>query len=308
MTSNDVTGAMEQVSARSFAWIQEDATWWINNTGVLVGTDSSLIVDTCATDRRTRAFLAGVDRLDAAPPRWAVNTHAHGDHTYGNSLLPATTALIGHQAMRAHLATDPVLDECPPLWEPVPDWGDVTRRVPEVGIDSSMTIELGDHEVVVAHPGHPAHTAGDLVVWSESERVLYAGDLLFHGLTPLVFMGSVHGARRSLEWIASFEPAVIVPGHGPVIAEESISEVLAEHDDYYRLIEQLAADGLRRGRTPAEVARDVDLGRFAKWADAERLVPNLHRAYADVTGEEVDIIPAMQGAVDWLGHPMHTSV
>lgn len=306
--TNDHTGAMEQVSGRAHAWVQEDATWWINNTGVLVGERSSLIIDTCATDRRTRAFLDGVDRLGVPPHRWAVNTHAHGDHTYGNSLLPEATALIGHDAMRAHLATDPVFDECPPLWEPVPDWGDVTRRVPEVGVTSSLTVDLGDHEVLVAHPGFPAHTAGDLVVWSESERVLYAGDLIFHGLTPLVFMGSVDGARRALQWIADFDPAVVVPGHGPIVTADLVSGVLAEHDEYYRFVQRLAAEGLRADRSPAEVARDADLGRFAGWADAERLVPNLHRAYADVTGDEVDIIPAMQGAVDWLGHPMHTSV
>ena len=47
------------------------------------------MVDTCATEARTRRFL---DSLDAAtggaPVRFAVNTHEHGDHTYGNSLLP----------------------------------------------------------------------------------------------------------------------------------------------------------------------------------------------------------------------------
>lgn len=299
---------MERVGEHAHAWVQESATWWVNNTGVLVGDRSTLVVDTCATERRTRAFLDAV--RDAATPevRWAVNTHAHGDHTYGNSLLPASTTLVGHHHMRAHLATDPVLDECPPLWEPVPSWGDVTRRVPDVGVDGGLRIDLGHHDVRVEHPGHPAHTTGDLVVFSEQDRVLFAGDLVFHGLTPLVFMGSVDGARRSLDWMSSFDAQVLVPGHGPVVRGPDISRVLAEHDEYYRFVQGLAAQGIRDGSTPLQVAQAADLGTYASWADAERIVPNLHRAYADVTGDDVDIIPAMQDAVAWLGHPMRTVV
>lgn len=308
MTTKDPLTGMKRVATHTHAWIQEEATWWINNAGVVIGERASLVVDTCATETRTRAFLAAVGDVAPGDPRWAVNTHAHGDHTYGNSLLPASTVLVGHDNMRADLAVDPVFDECPPLWDPVPTWGNVTRRVPDVGIATSMRIDLGGDEVVVAHPGHPAHTTGDLVAFSQSDRVLFAGDLLFHGLTPLVFMGSVDGARRSLDWIAGFEADVVVPGHGPVVYSAGLAAVLAEHDEYYRLLQRLAAGGLKDDRSPLEVAQEADLGRFAAWADAERLVPNLHRAYADVTGSQVEIVPAMQDAVAWLGRPMQTSV
>lgn len=54
--------SMEQVADHTHAWIQEAATWWINNTGVLVGERSALVVDTCATDVRTRAFLQAVQK------------------------------------------------------------------------------------------------------------------------------------------------------------------------------------------------------------------------------------------------------
>ena len=111
--------------------------------------------------------------------------------------------------------------------------------------------------------------------------MLFTGDLIFNGLTPLVFMGSVSGARRSLEWLASFEPAVVVPGHGPVAGAASIADMFDAHDRYYRLVESTAADGRRDGLSVLEAARRCDLGEFAGWADSERLVLNLHRAYAD---------------------------
>jgi cyclase len=76
-------------------------------------------------------------------------------------------------------------------------------------------VHLGDRRVDVEHPGQPAHTTGDLVVWLPDVRVLFAGDLLFHQVTPLVFMGSVDGALRALDWIAAFEPAHVV-NNGPM--------------------------------------------------------------------------------------------
>jgi cyclase len=96
-----VTGQLVELAERVWAWVQPDGTWWVNNTGVIGGADGTVLVDTCATERRTRNLLDAVaEATGGAPIRCAVNTHAHGDHTYGNSLLPVETAIIGHERMR----------------------------------------------------------------------------------------------------------------------------------------------------------------------------------------------------------------
>lgn len=308
MTDNNsrFSGRFQQLTDRVWAWVQPDGTWWLNNAGVVAGDDGIFVVDTCATEPRTRAFLDAVAGAVDGSVRWAVNTHAHGDHCYGNSLLPEDATLFGHELMCEQLRTDPIIDGCPPLWQPVPDWGAVTRRVPTVSFTDRQTVEIGGATVELRHPGHPAHTTGDTVAWIPSEGVLFTGDLLFHGLTPLVFMGSVDGAHRSLDWIASFGAAQVVPGHGPVISAAELSEVIAQHRAYYEFVRGVAADGIRRGVDPLTAARAADLGEFATWADAERLVPNLHRAYADAGVGEVDVVAALSEAVTWAGGPMKT--
>jgi cyclase len=304
-----MSGASVPVGDRVWAYMQGDGTWWVNNAGFILGDDGVVVVDTCATEDRTRAFLAAVSAsTGGAPTRWAVNTHAHGDHTYGNSLLPPTTTIVGHTAMREHLLVDPIIEGCPPLWDPVPHWGNVERRVPSVTFDDGLVLHPGGHRVEVRHPGHAAHTPGDAVVWLPGERVLFAGDLLFHGLTPLVFMGSVSGAIRALRWLAEFEPAVVVPGHGPLIEGAGLAKVLAEHERYYRLVIELAERATTSGASVLETARAADLGEFAGWADSERLVPNMHRAVADARGTDVDVLAAMADAVTYRGGPMPTSV
>jgi len=303
------SGHLVEVADGVHAWIQPDGTWWLNNAGAVTGGDGTLIVDTCATEARTRRFLDAVARATGdAAVRFAVNTHEHGDHTYGNCLLPDHVALIGHEVMREHLLVDPLIDGCPPAWDPLPDWGAVTRRVPTIVTRTDLTVHSGSRRVDLVHPGYAAHTGGDLVAWLPEERVLFSGDLLFVGLTPLVFAGSVGGALASLDWLAGFGPEVVVPGHGPLVTGGDLARVLADHERYYRFVLGLAADGRRAGTTPLDLARDADLGEFAGWADAERIVLNLHRAYADAEGRPMDQTAAMLDAITWNGGPLTTHV
>jgi cyclase len=291
------------------AWIQPDASWWINNAGAIAGSEGTIIVDTCATEERTRRFLDAVRIATAdAPVRFAANTHQHGDHTYGNCLLPAAATLIGHEAMREGLRVDFIIDGCPAFWEPVPDWGNVTRRLPDVVLRTDLTLFCGERRVDLVHPGYAAHTTGDVVAWLPEERVLFSGDLVFHGLTPLVFMGSLDGALRSLDWLESFAPDHLVPGHGPLVGSGVLASVLGDHERYYRFILDTAAAGAAHGLSPLEAAQQCDLGDFAGWADAERLVLNLHRAYADAAGVELDLFQAFVDAMAWNGGPLTTHV
>jgi cyclase len=303
------SGYLVEVVDGVHAWLQPDGTWWLNNAGAVTGGDGTLIVDTCATELRTRRFLDAVDAAThGVPVRFAVNTHEHGDHTYGNSLLPEGVALIGHERMRDHLLVDPYIEGCPPAWAPLPDWGTVTRRVPTIVTRTDLTVHSGSRRIDLVHPGHAAHTEGDLVAWLPEERVLFAGDLLFVGLTPLVFAGSVEGALRCLEWIAGFGPEVVVPGHGPMVTASDLPTVLADHERYYRHVLALTEWGRSQGLAPLEVAGAADLGGYGDWPDAERIVLNLHRAYADAEGRPMDAVTAMYDAVAWNGGLLTTHV
>ena len=53
---------LQEVSEGIFAYVQPDGSWWINNTGFLVGRTGVVSLDACSTERRTRAFLAAIGR------------------------------------------------------------------------------------------------------------------------------------------------------------------------------------------------------------------------------------------------------
>jgi cyclase len=293
-----------------YAWVQPDGSWFINNAGAVHGDDVVVLIDTCATASRTRRFLGAVaDATGGAPIRLAVNTHWHGDHTFGNALLPASTVLISHEHTRSEILTDTMLStELPPIWAPTPDWGLSETRVPTVVFSHDLTLFTGEHRIELRHPGHEAHTHGDVVAWLPQQQVLFTGDLLFHHVTPLVLQGSIAGALRSMDWLRQFPAARIIPGHGPVIDKAELAEVLDAQTRYYQLVQHTAQAGLATGRTPLQAAHDCQLGEFARWPDPHRIVLNLHRAYADATGDTIDLISAFTDAVAFNGGPLGCAV
>ena len=289
-----------EVSAGVYAYIQPDGTWWINNTGFLTGPQGVISIDSCATQRRTQAYLDAITAVTPAPVRAVVNTHHHGDHTFGNCLFPAA-AIIAHENARTEaIAFGPPRDL--PFWDG-PDWGDLTLDPPFVTFADQVTVHAGDLRAQVRYVGTAAHTTNDSIVWLPERSVLFCGDLIFNGGTPFLLMGSVAGAIEVLENVVRpLGARTIVPGHGPVFeSSEPIDATL----DYLRFVTDVAARGRHAGLSPLDAARETSLGRFAAWPDAERIVGNLHRAYAELdgapNGAPVDIIAALGDMVTYNG-------
>lgn len=96
--------------------------------------------------------------------------------------------------------------------------------------------------------------------------------------------------------------AAIVPGHGPVFEGTAPVEATL---DYLRFALDLAERGRAAGVSPLEAAREADLGRFVGWPDAERIVGNLHRAYAELGGTPrggpIDVMGALADMVAYNG-------
>jgi cyclase len=281
-TSDDVTTPApprrEEVSDGVFAYIQPDGTWWINNTGFLVGQRGVISIDSCATQRRTIAYMDSIAEVTAQPVRTVVNTHHHGDHTFGNFLFAGAT-IVGHEGTRAGVLGwgKPW---AAPVWTDV-DWGDVVLEPPFLTFTESVTLWCDDLRAEVRHVAMPAHTPNDSIVWLPERKVLFCGDLLFHGGTPFVAQGSVEGAVRVLEHVVRpLGARTIVPGHGDVAGPELIDDVLG----YLRFVQAAARDGQAAGLQPLDVARELDLGPYADLKDRERIVGNLHRAYLDSSG------------------------
>jgi cyclase len=291
---------VSEVSAGIYAYVQPDGTWWINNTGFLVGPQGVISIDSCSTERRTRAYRDAIAAVTPAPVRAVVNTHHHGDHTFGNCLFP-TAAIVAHERTRAEAiafgAPQPL-----PFWDG-PDWGELSLDPPFITFTDEIALHSGDLRAEVRYVSTPAHTTNDSVVWIPERSVLFCGDLIFNGGTPFLLMGSVAGAIDVLEHVVRpLGAKTIVPGHGPVFTGSGPLDATL---DYLRFVLDVAGRARDAGASPLAAARDTDLGPFAGWADRERLVGNLHRAGAELAGAPrgapIDIVTALADMVAYNG-------
>lgn len=286
-----------EVADRTYAYIQPDGSWWINNTGFVVGDSSLVCVDSCSTERRTRAFREAMTTVSRAPVSVLVNTHHHGDHTHGNSLIGAGT-IVGHESCRTELLKRG-LPSGSGNWDPI-EWGDLALAPPTLTFADGVTLWSDDQPIEVSYVGQAAHTNNDSLVWLPEREVLFCGDLLFNGGTPFLLMGSVHGAIEVLRDVVARVPArTIIPGHGAPTDKSLIATTIG----YLEFVLATAEAARAAGVSPLEAARETDLGDYAGWLDTERIVGNLHRAYADLdaTSGVVDITGAWADMIAYNG-------
>jgi len=281
-----------------YAYVQPDGSWFLNNTGFLAGDRGVIAIDATSTEARTRALLAAIARVSDRPVRTLVNTHHHGDHTNGNYLFTGAT-IVGHDRVReAMLASVPSSDL--PYWTPV-EWGAVEVEPPFLTYPDRVTLWSGDLRVECRYVGTAAHTTNDSILWIPGHGVLFCGDLLFNGGTPFLLMGSVSGAIRAVEALRELPARVIVPGHGPIVRDEECAALIDRTLGYLRFVRDRAAEAHAAGVTPLEAGRETDLGGYAGWLDPERIVGNLHRAYAEIEGRAVDVGAAFTDMIAWNG-------
>ncbi|HTR91665.1 MAG TPA: MBL fold metallo-hydrolase [Trebonia sp.] len=293
--------SLVEVADGVFGYVQPDGSWMINNTGFIVAKGGVTAIDASSTERRTRNFLSAIGTVTAAPVRTLVNSHHHPDHTAGNGLFTGAT-IVAHDKARPEMKLLG-LPHNSGVWTDV-DYGDLELTLPFLTFADRITLWADDLRCELLYSGGPAHTTNDIVVWIPERSVLFAGDLVFNGGTPFLLSGSVLGAIDVLEnFLRPLGAQTIVPGHGPVGGPELIEPVL----DYLRFVAGLAAEGRAAGVAPLELARGTDLGRFAGLSDPERIVGNLHRAYADLAGpvEErggpIDFVTALTDMIAYNG-------
>lgn len=275
-----------EIAADTWAYLQPDGGWGWSNAGLITDGDAALLVDTLFDLELTATML---EDLRAVTPAAAtigtlVNTHANGDHCYGNQLVSGADIVASNASARE-------MDDVPPamlaaLLAAAPDLGitgsylqdifgafifeGIEVAPPTTTFDGELTLRVGDRVVHLLELG-PAHTRGDVVVHVPDHGVVFTGDLVFHGGHPIVWAGPVANWIAACDRILALDPAVIVPGHGPL----SDRRCVQDQRGYFEWLVQEGTPRLQGGMTPLDASRDLAAGPYSGWSESERLVVNL---------------------------------
>lgn len=310
-TTRPYERGMVSLGETTHAFLQPDGGWGWANSGLIVGEREAVLIDTFFDLTNTRELLAAVRDRTNRPIKTLINTHHNGDHCWGNQLVEGATIVGHHQCRQEMLAVPPALlagvaqsDEeegalgyMKRAFSPF-DFSGIDLTPPTVTFDDRLSLFLGDREIRLLYFG-PCHTLGDIAVWLPDESVLFAGDLLFVGSTPLVWEGSLHNWIATIDALLELGPRVVVPGHGPVTDATGLREM----QNYLKLVVDEGRLLKEKGLGPLDAACEIDLGRYADWKDAERLALNMMRLWLEIDGkpatERVDALEAF-GAMSQL--------
>ena len=277
---------LHEVADACHAYLQPDGRWGYSNAGLVVGDGASLLVDTLFDLRLTSAMLDAMAAVTAgAPIGTLVNTHANGDHCYGNELV-SDAHIVASEAAAEEMA------EVPPsmlaaMAELDGELGATFRRffgdfefsgieLPPVDetFRGELTLSVGGRSVELRELG-PAHTRGDVIAWVPDERVVYTGDLCFIGGTPLTWAGPIANWVAACDHIIGLDPVAVVPGHGPVTDTDGVRAVR----DYLAHVDREARTRHEAGMSVTDAANDIELGEYADWLDAGRIIANVDAVY-----------------------------
>jgi len=273
---------MREVAPKVFAYVQATGETGISNAGLVVGADGAVAVDALMVPSMTRRLVAAIKKTTRKKVRSLINTHHHLDHTGGNRFFRGAT-IVATAKCRSELA--PGFPPVPLLQRFMPRFAREFPRLelvlPTVTFEDRLVLHDGERELHLWHPGTPAHTSGDAIVFLPRERLIFAGDLAFHYVTPLAFQGHVGQWIAAADRVLAFEADVIVPGHGPIGTRKE----LALMREYLALVRREAKTRFEAGMPAEAAARDIKLGVYASWHEAERLLPNVMRCYQEFRGE-----------------------
>jgi len=299
MPRHDVPGdwktGMVEVAPKVFAYVQATGETGISNSGLIVGHDAAVAVDALMVPSMTRPLLAAIRKVTRKPVGHLINTHHHLDHTGGNRLFRGATIVATERCRRllaAGFPPVPLLQRFMPRF--AREFPLLKVALPVVTFEDRMVLRDGFHEIHLWHPGAPAHTAGDAAVFLPRERVLFAGDIAFHYVTPLAFQGHVGNWIKAADRLLGYEADVIVPGHGPIGTRTDLKRMR----DYLALVRRQARKRFDAGMPEEAAARDIKLGVYAAWREAERILPNVMRCYQEFRAEthlDLDVARMIEG-------------
>lgn len=223
------------------------------NSGVIIGEDSVMVIDTTATPIMAQALIAHIRSVTDLPIKYVVLSHYHAVRVLGASAYMAegaqqiiasrgTYELIverGAQDMQSEIERFPRLfagvESVPGL-----SW-------PTLVFDTSMTIYMGALEVRLMHIGM-GHTKGDTIAWIPSQKICFSGDLVEYGAAAYTGDAQLEEWPATLDALRALGADKLVPGRGPALMDpQQVNAGIDYTRDFVTTLLQCAKEAVAAG-------------------------------------------------------------
>jgi glyoxylase-like metal-dependent hydrolase (beta-lactamase superfamily II) len=226
------------------------------NSGVVIGDDSVLIIDTTATPAMAQDLIAKIRTVTDKPIKHVVLSHYHAVRVLGASAyfkegaqqVIASRGTYELIAERGEADMKSEIERFPRLFAGVESVPGLTW--PTLVFEREITLYLGKLEVKIMHLGE-GHTKGDTVVWIPSQKVLFSGDLVEYDAACYCGDAQLEEWPATLEALRSLGADKLIPGRGPALTTpEEVNKGIDYTKDFVTTL-------LQRGREAVEKKLDL---------------------------------------------------
>jgi len=229
-----VPEALKEIASGVFV-IPDNRVPLVPNIGVILGRDAALVIDTGMGPANGHKVLQAARRVAGARRLVLTLTHFHPEHGFGAQAFKGAAHILYNTAQRDELRAkgEAYLGMFEGFGPGVAAALEGTSLVlPDETYDGAVKeIDLGDRKVELRTWGL-AHTRGDQVVWLPAERIVFIGDLAEERIFPIFPWfppndADLDAARwtQILSEIESWNPRIVVPGHGGIGGPEILEVV-----------------------------------------------------------------------------------
>jgi glyoxylase-like metal-dependent hydrolase (beta-lactamase superfamily II) len=260
------------------------------NTGIIVGDDSVMVIDTQATPVMAQDVIRRIREVTDKPVKYVVMSHYHAVRVLGASgykpehiIASAATRELIVERGEADMKSE--IERFPRLFQAVESIPGLTW--PTITFQNEMTLWMGKREVRIIHVGR-GHTKGDTIVWLPKEKILFSGDLVEYGATPYTGDAYLQDWPKSLDRLRALKPERLVPGRGDALmtAAQSEAAIRGTQDFITQMFESVRA-GAKAGKPLKAVYRetyDKLKPTFGNWVIFDHCMPfDVSRAYDEAT-------------------------
>lgn len=264
------------------------------NSGVIIGDDSVMVIDTTATPAMAQALIRHIRSVTTLPIKYVVLSHYHAVRVLGASAYfkegaeqiiasRGTHELIaerGEQDMQSEI------DRFPRLFAGVETVPGLTW--PTMVFEKELTLYMGKLEVRIMHVGM-GHTKGDTIVWIPSQKICFSGDLVEYGAAAYTGDAQLEEWPATLEAIRALGAAKLIPGRGPALENpEQVNAGIDYTKDFVTTLLRCAKEAVAGGKSLKEAMTHTRSQMDPKFADVfiyEHCLPfDVTRAVDEASG------------------------
>jgi len=244
------------------------------NTFMVTTSEGNVIIDTSIAlhAQKHKQLLKAVS---AAPVKYIILTHAHGDHTGGVPLWrEAGTQIIAQKnhvefmhyqtRLAGFYATRNAAQFALPIPAPRECAGNYGAKIePTILFDDRYEFTLGGVKFELYST--PGETYDHLTVWVPQYKAAFTGDN-YYGSFPNIY--TLRGTEprwaldyvRSLDKVISLKPELVLPSHGPaLVGSDRITRSLTRYRDAIRYVHDEVVKGMNAGKDVFTLMREIKL-------------------------------------------------